>query len=138
MRFQKGDPGDNLVGGVCVGGKGSKAQYAVILIFEFNKFEFSRSGVRTHPPVPPTRPFPSGFEHVERLLFYSRPSIWKITFYNKLKIQKICYYSIYAMILSKLKSSCVLSIYVYIKIFVWTLINKCGRKKLTTWHFLMN
>lgn len=48
--FKKGDPRDNLVGGVCVGGKGSKAQYAVILIFEFNKFEFSRSGVRNPPP----------------------------------------------------------------------------------------
>lgn len=47
--FKKGDPRDNLVGGVCVGGKGSKAQYVVILIFEFNKFEFSRSGVRTPP-----------------------------------------------------------------------------------------
>lgn len=48
--FKKGDPRDNLVGGVCVGGKGSKAQYVVILIFEFNKFEFSRSGVRNPPP----------------------------------------------------------------------------------------
>lgn len=45
-----GDPRDNLVGGLWVGGKGSKAQYAVILIFEFNKFEFSRSGVRNPPP----------------------------------------------------------------------------------------
>lgn len=115
-----------------MGGKGSKAQYVVILIFEFNKFEFSRSGVRNPPPpVPPTRPFPSGFEHVERLLFYSRPSIWKITFYNKLNIHKICYYSIYAMILSKLKSSCVLSIYVYIKRYLFgrSLINAGGRNQ---------